>query len=249
MTLEPLPGLSSPPVLLVLDLDNTLYPHEQYVAGAYRDIAAVLAAETKGSTEEIATTMLTLWRCNGSHWPHVFSTVLQKIGLPETPWIERILRLYHAHAADDLSLWPGMGDFLETARQICRLALISDGRPTTQRRKLRRLGLEHTFDPVLISGEFGADAYKPNPKMFAHMVRLSGVAPEDIVYIGDDPAVDVTGARATGLTTVRLKVGEYATTEPQGPEQAADFVVTTVDDLARVLGLETSRRFHANNGS
>jgi putative hydrolase of the HAD superfamily len=42
---------------------------------------------------------------------------------------------------------------------------------------------------------------KPDPRIFAAAAERLGVAPEEILHVGDDPVLDVVGARDAGLRT------------------------------------------------
>lgn len=49
-----------------------------------------------------------------------------------------------------------------------------------------------------------AGALKPDPRIFRHLVELAGVAPDQILHVGDDPDADVDGARAAGIQVAWL---------------------------------------------
>ena len=42
---------------------------------------------------------------------------------------------------------------------------------------------------------------KPDPRIFVLAAERLGVAPEEILHVGDDPVLDVVGARDAGLRT------------------------------------------------
>jgi putative hydrolase of the HAD superfamily len=44
-------------------------------------------------------------------------------------------------------------------------------------------------------------ASKPQPAIFRAAVEKLGVAPHEVLHVGDDPVLDVGGARAAGLRT------------------------------------------------
>jgi 2-haloacid dehalogenase len=53
---------------------------------------------------------------------------------------------------------------------------------------LERKQLSVYFSPILISAEFGYE--KPSKKIFQKAEELSGVSPEELVYVGDKPELD-----------------------------------------------------------
>jgi putative hydrolase of the HAD superfamily len=59
------------------------------------------------------------------------------------------------------------------------------------------LGLGGAFDLVIDSHIVGVE--KPDPRIFAPVVERFGVAPAQVLHLGDTWATDVVGARAAGL--------------------------------------------------
>ena len=70
---------------------------------------------------------------------------------------------------------------------------------------------------------------KPAPAIFEQAIRWLGLAPSELMMIGDTPEVDIVGARAVGLCTTLI-----------GPHQPANLPITMhpdhfARDLAEVL--------------
>jgi putative hydrolase of the HAD superfamily len=84
----------------------------------------------------------------------------------------------------------------------CRLGIISNGNTDQQKLKLRRLGLENTFEVVVISEEVGVA--KPKPQIFLEACRRASLKPQDCVYVGDHLEVDVLGSQSVGMKAVWL---------------------------------------------
>jgi HAD superfamily hydrolase (TIGR01509 family) len=79
------------------------------------------------------------------------------------------------------------------------LGVLSDYDP---RAKLAALGLERYFSIMLCTTDPEIDALKPDPRGFLRAATVWGVAPGEILYVGDRPEVDAAGARAAGLACV-----------------------------------------------
>lgn len=97
------------------------------------------------------------------------------------------------------------------------------------RRHLQRLGLLELLEGTAFSDEVGVP--KPSPRAFAAALGEVGVDPEDALHVGDLRATDVAGARALGMTTVRIRAWHDDVSEL--PE--ADFVVDSHADLRTLL--------------
>ncbi|MGA2188534.1 MAG: HAD family hydrolase [Steroidobacteraceae bacterium] len=84
---------------------------------------------------------------------------------------------------------------LERLRTRARLFAVSNGNAD-----LARCGIADLFDGHVTAANAGAA--KPDARIFAHLVRIAGVEPAEVLHIGDDPLADVVGARRAGLQAV-----------------------------------------------
>ena len=83
-----------------------------------------------------------------------------------------------------------------------RLAILTNGSPISQRRKLESTGILDLFELSVVSGEVGID--KPDSRIFDVMCDKLNVKPEDCLYIGDNYINDVLGARNAGWQAIYL---------------------------------------------
>lgn len=81
-----------------------------------------------------------------------------------------------------------------------KLGLISDGRSVTQRNKLKALDIEHLFEKVIISEEFGST--KPDCKNYEIFMEDKN---SDYFYIGDNTQKDFIAPNNLGWVTIALK--------------------------------------------
>jgi putative hydrolase of the HAD superfamily len=74
------------------------------------------------------------------------------------------------------------------------VAILTNGWSPLQQKKAARV----QFDgPVIVSADIRVQ--KPEAEAFAALANALGVAPEDVAYVGDNPASDVAGAIAAGM--------------------------------------------------
>ena len=119
-------------------------------------------------------------------------------------------------------------DALRSAR--LRLGLITNGRRSVQGRKIDGLGIRRFLDVVLISESIRVR--KPDPRIFAEALAQMGVSPAAAAYVGDNPEVDIAGAKRSGLLAVWKRDRYWA--EPRD----ADWVI---DDLGELPPLVLGR--------
>jgi 2-haloalkanoic acid dehalogenase type II len=86
---------------------------------------------------------------------------------------------------------------LERLHARYRLFAISNGNAD-----LERCGIADMFDGHVTASAAGAA--KPDPRIYAALLKLTGVAASQVLHIGDDPLADVVGATQAGMQAVWL---------------------------------------------
>ena len=92
---------------------------------------------------------------------------------------------------------------------------------------LERCGLLDEFDVVVTSASAGF--YKSRPELFHHAATALGVAPDQVIHVGDSYRFDVEGARRAGMKTVWVR------SEPGPPPRDAprpDLTITSLEGAA-----------------
>ena len=137
-------------------------------------------------------------------WQLYMRLLFQDLGLSEDQAgsATREARALH----DEFNLWrrvpPGLPGALEAAKAAgIRLGIISNSEGHLDA-LLARVGLLPHFELVVDSGKEGVR--KPDPRIFEIATERLGVLPEDCLYAGDIPQVDVDGARAVGMQAVLI---------------------------------------------
>lgn len=122
-------------------------------------------------------------------------------------------------------------DVLATIRKLgVKTGLITNGRHEVQSSKLKLLGLENSFDSIVISGDYGFS--KPDERIFRASAENLGVELNEMMYIGDHPEFDVDGSRRAGCTPVWVKTtGTWIFPEIEKPE----LQVETVKEIPAII--------------
>jgi len=95
-----------------------------------------------------------------------------------------------------------------------------------------RIGLAEFFAFALNARQIGVG--KPHPRGFERIAEELRVAPREIVYVGDDPVLDVEASRAAGLRSAWVNRFDQQWPATLAP---ADIVVTNCTQLADQLGV------------
>jgi len=126
-------------------------------------------------------------------------------------------------------LFPDVVEFMAGVGHRFRLALVSDMDRDMVDEMLAINGLSSRFELVIISEESGCFKCDPRGLMFARLLDESGLAPGEILHIGDSTA-DVLGAGRAGIWTCWInRYGGKWSREPE-PD-------ITVSDLRQLLDL------------
>lgn len=161
-------------------------------------------------------------------------------GLPARVPAETMTALLHAYAEPALLVPPtvdgGARPALERLRaQGVVLALVSNTMRTpgaTLRKVLDRFGLLACFAHTTFSDEVGVR--KPDPEIFALTLRALQIAPAAAVHVGDDPILDVHGARAAGLRVVQVTNASLKALGAQRPDAVIPSLATLPEAIAQL---------------
>lgn len=96
--------------------------------------------------------------------------------------------------------FPGALEALRELRAEFDIYALSNGNAD-----IGRIGLGHIFSRHFSAISVGAA--KPDPRMFEAAIAAAGVAPHEVLHIGDHPAQDVEAAARVGMRTVWVNFG------------------------------------------
>ena len=96
------------------------------------------------------------------------------------------------------------------------------------RKILDRYGLLTPLAVLTFSDECGIR--KPDPEIFRRTLRQVGVPPNEAIHVGDDPVLDVEGAKDAGMRVIQVTADGRAT----GPVKP-DAVITRLGELPAAL--------------
>jgi FMN hydrolase / 5-amino-6-(5-phospho-D-ribitylamino)uracil phosphatase len=186
---------------ITIDLDDTLWPVMPALEQADRDLDNYL----RQHYPQVART-----------WPipamrdlaHDFTAqryltmqrAFDACGVAEAP-LDALWEIY-ATARNSVVLYPDALPALERLRVLRPVASLTNGNAD-----LERIGLHRHFAHQIAARDIGCA--KPDAKIFLTAAERLGVAPENILHVGDDPELDVVGARDAGLRTAWINRSKH----------------------------------------
>jgi putative hydrolase of the HAD superfamily len=221
------PAEDGPPLGVVVDLDDTLYPQAGYLAAAAADVAA--AAERAGLDGTAVHAALTAELAAGSDAGGTIDRALLAAGVPAADLprlVPPLVAAFTRCTPRSLPVYPGVREALVALAAAAPLGCLTDGVPAIQTAKLAATGLDRLLPVVVVTDALGGRALrKPHPAGLLAVAERLRVPAGRLLVIGDRPGKDVAVAAAVGARAIRVRQGEHAGA-PDGPRPwavTADF--------------------------
>lgn len=234
MAASPLPAVVT---TVLVDLDDTLYPQQAWLDGAWRSVAA--AAAEFDVPPLLLEHELRRVAAEGSDRGRIIDRALEAIDRADVD-VAPLVEAFLAHRPDRLSPYPGAAEALKELADTRQVAIVTDGLGPIQRHKIEVLGLEPFIHHVVVSDDMGREHRKPSPASLQRAMAMLAGHVRETVMIGDRPSKDVVAARRAGVAAIRVRTGEY---RAHVDEPRADAIVEDFAAAAElVLGTTSASR-------
>lgn len=216
--------ISEREMVVVLDLDDTLYKEADYrqsgLRAVCREIELLYGISLARDFEETI-------QGDGD----VFEALCNRAGLPLTAK-ESLLWIYRLHMPD-ISLTKDVREVIRWLEERYPVIVLTDGRSVTQRKKILALGLQRL--PVYISEEHGS--VKPDSRRFERI--MMDYPAGRYVYVADNPKKDFIAPNALRWKTIGLR-GDRRNVHSQACEELdsemlPDQWIDTLTELPDIL--------------
>ena len=210
---------------IVFDLDNTLIDRQRAFTEMLKDRIELTLPEDKKHLKEQAIQDILMWDDNGTVSRSVsFKKYCDKYEVT-CMTSEELSAYWTTISGSVVYLFDDVIDVIAYLKAKYRLAILTNGSPISQRRKLESTGILNMFELSVVSGEVGID--KPDPRIFDVMCERLNVKPQDCLYIGDNYVNDVLGARNAGWNAIYLNRLRLASDETQ--------MIDSLEKLKKIL--------------
>lgn len=189
---------------VTIDLDDTLWPVMPALERADRDLNDYLlrhypeVARTwpipalRALRAQVALERIDLAHDFTAQRYLTMQRAFDACGISEAP-LDALFEVFAA-ARNSVELYPDALPALERLRALAPVASLTNGNAD-----LERIGLHLHFAHRISARDVGAA--KPDARIFLAAAEKLGIAPENILHVGDDPELDVAGARNAGMRT------------------------------------------------
>ncbi len=218
---------------VIFDLDDTLYFERDFFYGGFYVVSLDLEARGIGSSEEIFKTLKYIYLYEGRD--KVFNKAAIYLGFSEE-LVPELVNVFRTHEPK-ISLYSDAIELLDYLNSNnYKSGCITDGFSYVQRTKISALGLEKLINTIIICDDWGRHFWKPNPEPFRLCCKLLGIHSTEAIFIGDNPDRDICGARAAGITSVRIiRQSGYFNKSNTVPSRKPDFEITSLLEIPNIL--------------
>lgn len=220
---------------VTLDLDDTLWPIWPTITRAEAVLLQWLTAHAPATAALYADT--TALRAIRSQMVNLRPDLQHDLGALR----RESIRLALTRAGDDAALAEPAFDLFFAERQ--RVELFDDAHAalvflsgrypvvavSNGNADVHRVGIGHYFKASISAHEFGVA--KPDPRIFHAAASTLGVAPHEVLHVGDDATLDALAAITAGMQAVWLNMAQKAWPHDTPPHAT----VASLTELCRLL--------------
>jgi len=211
---------------ILFDLDDTLYDRG---GTFYRWAQAFVRSHLPAAEHEAALALLcsldakgmaprtALFRAFQETYPGLYEVE----AMVETYYAQFPAYMHHVHLITLLAT---------IVRLRIPIGVVTNGLIRQQEPKIAVLGLDAVTACIVISERFGAA--KPDPALFLAAAEQLQVPAEQVLFIGDNPSVDIYGAHQAGMRTMWV---QHDAAWPPDLPYCADLRIQSIAELAVLL--------------
>jgi putative hydrolase of the HAD superfamily len=216
-------------MILVFDLDDTLYEERSYVESGLRAVAAFGEIELGWNSEHSFYFMTDVLDHIGRGM--IFDLWLKEFGKYSKTLTKQCVNVYRHHTPN-IQLFHSAEELLPSLRSY-PLYIVTDGHKLVQEKKVTALNLESLFRHIFITHRYGVKNAKPSTYCFEQIKKRESCRWEDMIYIGDNPSKDFVNLNIQNMKTVRVLTGSHRDIKPLDGLDAK----FTIPDLTHFLTL------------
>lgn len=231
-------------LVLIFDLDDTLYDERQYVASGFKAVADFGACRFGWDADASFESLIRILESHGRG--KVFDIWLKDGGVRGKAITQAAVRQYRAHEPR-IALNEQAKYLLPSIYDRYPLYLVTDGHKEVQARKIKALGISKWFRKMYITHRYGRSRSKPSSYCFNLIRAREHCDWPNLVYVGDNPEKDFVRLNALGAKTIRVLTGVHRH-RLAAPGHEARWVLGDLSELPNTL-LQIERDLGSNLGS
>jgi putative hydrolase of the HAD superfamily len=217
-------------MVIVFDLDDTLYDERSYVESGFRAVATFGAARFGWDPERSLHFMTEVLDHEGRG--AIFDRWLAKFGRNSRALVRECIRVYRHHAPR-VRLYDEARELLPRLGQY-PLYVVTDGHKVVQQKKVDALELGKYFRHIYITHRYGMQHVKPSTYCFERVQARERCDWKDMIYVGDNPAKDFVNLNPLSVHTVRVLTGAHRNVKAL-PAHDARYTIDALSQFKELL--------------
>ncbi|MGB4984150.1 MAG: HAD family hydrolase [Erysipelotrichaceae bacterium] len=109
---------------------------------------------------------------------------------------------WYEHFCGFQVLYPKSIEVIERLQKEYKLAIITNGQSSTQKKKIENVGLNNYISNIYVGGDF--EHQKPHSQIYLQCCEDLGVDPSECLFVGDTFSTDILGAYRLNMKCVFL---------------------------------------------
>jgi putative hydrolase of the HAD superfamily len=218
---------------VIFDLDDTLNDRSaSWNVFVHRLFSAYAGRIRTGDAGAVHQTILKSDRDGYRPKDELFGELRERLPWIDPPSAKELEAFWREHFAACMVERDGARLLLREMRSAgLRLGIVTNGHTRMQSAKVESLGLAPLVDAVVISETFGVK--KPDPRIYEEALRRLSCRSDAVLFVGDNPLLDVVGPANLGMRTAWLKL------DRDWPENltAPNHTIASLSELRPVLRL------------
>ncbi|MBT7901782.1 MAG: HAD family hydrolase [Candidatus Marinimicrobia bacterium] len=219
-------------MILIFDMDDTLYDESTYVESSFRAVAKYLFEKYALPKKTLLKDLIQVLNEHGRG--HVFDEVLIKNKIYTKIEVKKCLSIYRNNIPK-ITLFDEAKDALDRLNGYPKY-LVSDGNKLVQSIKANALGTKIYFKKILLTHRYGTKYAKPSTYCFNLIKKLEKCNWNQMVYVADDPNKDFVNLNPLGVKTIRVLTGRFKNQKSKKGYDAI-FHINNLSELLPLLGI------------
>lgn len=216
-------------MILIFDLDNTLYNRAHFVNNGLDNVASLISSKSKKYNKEKIFNILKK-TYNNNLISNTFNFFLRKNSIKNIS-IKKCIKAYR-FGKNNIRLYSCAFNILNHFKSKCYL--ITDGNKLVQKYKIKILKIDKYFKKIFITNSYGIKYQKPSLHCFNIIKKIENCKYNEMIYVGDNPNKDFINCNKSGILTIRLMRGEFKSLVRPYPYDAK-YKIKNLKEIKKVI--------------
>jgi len=218
---------------VLFDLDNTLINFRAMKNNAAEAaIRAMIDSGLKLEHKEATKLLFEMYEEYGIENQLIFNKFIKKVtGKVDYKMLANAIVAYRKAKQNLVVPYPRVRSTLVRLKERgLKLGIVSDAPRLSAWIRLAEMNLADFFDVVITLGD--SKKFKPFPTSFRKALRGLNLAPQEVLFVGDNPERDVKGAKALGMHTCLAKYGQVFFSDKA---EKADYEIRNIKAIVGIV--------------